>query len=223
MVDYITFPLFFIFNLLNEAGWPRLKGVIFKKQVVSGWALQSSVNQLIQVGVVLGAVNPNIAIRLFAEMFRNRDFSKNPPDDFWMFFNKHSDLELDKLDEPIWSHINPLKNIPETIPFEDIKVEKVQAIIYGGFLFGLGYGLNNNEKAINAYESDVSKIKSEIPRMLEAGLDIDPDSITKPINEYEANCLEIIKDFERKVHPLAEPSKELIEFPVFARRLGLHS
>lgn len=219
----ITFQFFFLNNLLTQVGWPRSKGIIFKKQVVNKIVLRSSVNELVQMGVVLGAVNPKTAIRLFAEAFRGRDFSKQPPNDLLHFFNKYSDLEPDKLAEPIWCHINEWifpPTMPDTIPWEIMLAEVFQVGYNSNFVSGLSYGLNHPEKAINAYERYISDNKSYIPVMLKAGLDIDVNQATQPIYAYEEMCLEVVKDFEKNIHPLASPSRELLEFPVFAKRLA---
>jgi len=219
----ITFQFFFINKLLYQTGWPRHQGIIFKKQFVYKIFLRSAVDQLVMMGVVIGAVNPKTAISLFAEAFRGRDFSKRPPNDLMHFFNEYNELELEKLPRPIWCIINEwlfFSKMPDKLPWEFVIGETFQVGYGGNFVRGLAYGLNHPEKAINAYERYISDIKPKIPEMVKAGLNIDANSVTQSIHGYEEGCLEIVKDFEKNIHPLLSPCRELLEFPVFVKRLS---
>src|SRR5689334_6584825 len=67
------FGFYFVSGLLQEAGWPRRKGV-FNKAVLDTAILDATIDQMIDWAASLGAGRPMLALQAIAEMFRDRDW-----------------------------------------------------------------------------------------------------------------------------------------------------
>ena len=69
-----VFGLYFVGNLLREAGWPRKQG-LFGRLAFDSIVLDAATVQMIDWAASLGAGRPVRALQMIAEMNRDRDWS----------------------------------------------------------------------------------------------------------------------------------------------------
>ncbi|MCH8089079.1 MAG: hypothetical protein IH955_03590, partial [Chloroflexi bacterium] len=66
----------YVAELLRQMGWPRSKGMIFKKKYVDAQVLDVAVQQALQVAVGLGAGRPQLGVAVIADTFANNPWTK---------------------------------------------------------------------------------------------------------------------------------------------------
>jgi hypothetical protein len=232
----MIFPAYFLFGFLNHEGWPRTKGLLIRKKVVSCAVLSGGLVELVQAGIALGALRPKIAIALLAESFAERDWSLNPVADLWANFDSSKKIanKLDKrpaeviaeqIQYPQFSlafyNDNPEKALRDLIEWKFILSNLFTTDYHIVFLQGLIWGLSHSEEALVRYEEERKRLLTTLPLALSAGLNVPPQIET--LEEYADAMEEAVNSFQNRIRPLAEIPQELLKFPAIVIRLNSHA
>jgi hypothetical protein len=235
--DKMTFPTFWFFLFLDCIGWPRTKGLFFRKQVVSSIVLWGGLVALVRAGIALGTLRPKIAVSLLADLFSERDWSQKPVIELWTHFDPSKQLanNSDKLPEEIiaggQSPMDFFSNKPEQ--FDDVLKDAMKDVIEWKFVLsnefsaryhivfikGLIWGLSHPKEALARHEEQRQEDLKYLPDMLSHGLNVQPP---ETLEEFADSMEESVNAFQEEIRPFAEIPHELLNLPVIATRLNLH-
>ncbi len=219
-----TFPSYFLWLFLKQARWPRTKGLLLRKQVVSSAILRALVAYLIQTGIAFGARRPRLAAKLLADAFRQRDWSQQPPAEMWSDFDPSEQIanKPNKRPEEVIMDFNSLglpQGLTDTIEWDLVKTDAFSACYHAAFVRGLIWGIAHPEEAAASYEEQRQRYLKEAPRMVEAGLNIDA-SLIQTLDELVEMMEEMVDLFQERTGPLGDIPIELSAFPLISTRIG---
>jgi hypothetical protein len=233
----MTFPAYWLFGFLNYAGWPRTKGLLIRKKVVSSVILWSGLVALVRAGIALGALRPKTSIILLADLFSERDWSRQPATELWNEFEPseqvadNSDKPPEKVIAGIQSPWDFFKNKPvkldnilkdaidlkDSLEWKFILTDKFSAHYHVIFIKGLILGLSHPEEALACYEEKRQRLLKQLPEMLRAGLEVHP---LETLEEFADSMEESVNAFQNEIRPLAEIPQDLLSLPAIAIRLN---
>jgi hypothetical protein len=93
-----TLPDCVLIRTLNAMGWPRDKGFIRRKKIVSTVVLEAAVTALNELAITLGAKLPVDAIKYIIGSFRNTDWQERSFDEY-LILNLDLQGVIQKLDD----------------------------------------------------------------------------------------------------------------------------
>jgi hypothetical protein len=231
----MTFPAYWLFGFLNYLGWPRTKGLLIHKKVVSSLVLWGGLVELVQAGIALGTLRPKTAITLLADSFAERDWLLNPVTELWAKFDPSKKVanKLDKrpaeviaeqIQYPQFSltlyNNNPEKALQDLIEWKFILSDSFTADYHIIFVQGLIWGLSHPEEALASYKEERKRLLTTLPLAISAGLNVPPQIET--LEEFADAMEEAVNSFQNRIRPLAEIPQELLKFPAIVTRLNSH-
>lgn len=77
---------YYVGSLLREMGWPRKQG-LFRTEAYDTAIVDAAIDQMVDWAASLGAGRPAVALRIIAEMFRDRDWDAQGAPDIEVFIN----------------------------------------------------------------------------------------------------------------------------------------
>ncbi len=227
----MTFPEFWFIFLLNRMGWPRTKGLFFRKKVISPVVLWGGLVSLVRVGIALGALRPKIAVSLLADVLRNRDWSQRPATELWAqldpseqiakSLDKHPEEVIAGDESPLDLSNNSPENSEETlkgvIDWKIILTDSFYAYYHMIFVRGLIWGLSHPEEAVDRHEEQRQKQLKILPEMLSYGLDVhSPETLEGFADAIE----ESVNAFQDEVRSFVKVPQELLSFSAITARLN---
>ncbi|MCJ7786638.1 hypothetical protein MUP06_00245 [Patescibacteria group bacterium] len=227
----MTFPAYWLFGFLNYAGWPRTKGILIRKKVVSSVILRGGLVSLVRAGIALGALRPKTAVRLLADLFSKRDWPRQPATEAWAQFDP-SEKIANTPDKPpeeviagIQSPMSFFNNKPEkfdnilkdVIEWEFIFTDEFSAYYHLIFGRGIIWGLSHPREALARYEEKRQHLLKKLPEMLQAGLEVHP---LETLEEFADSMEESVNVFQKEIRPFVEIPQELLSIPVIDTRLN---
>ena len=219
-----TFPSYFLWLFLKQAGWPRPKGLLVRRQVVSSTILRALVDYLIQTGIAFGARRPQLGVKLLADAFRQRDWSQQPPAEMWSDFDPSERIASKPNERPEevimgFNSLSPLsRGLKERIEWELVKTDSFSACYHAAFVRGLIWGIAHPEEAAARYEEQRQRYLKGAPGMVEAGLNVDA-SLIQTLDEFVDMMEEIVDAFQERTGPLGDIPIELSAFPPINTRI----
>lgn len=229
----MIFPAYILLGFLNHEGWPRTKGLLIRKKVVSCAVLSGGLVELVQAGIALGASRPKIATALLADSFAERDWSLNPGAELWTNFDpskkvtnksdkRPAEVIAEQIQYPQFSlafyNDNPEKALRDFVEWKFILSDLFTTDYHIVFVQGLIWGLSHPEEALASYEEERKRLLTRLPLAISAGLNVPPQIET--LEEFADVMEEAVNSFQNKIRPLAEIPQELLKFPTIATRLN---
>ena len=231
MNEQLKFPAYFLFGFLNYTGWPRTKGLIIRKKVVSSVILWGSLVELVRAGIALGALRPKIAVYLLYDLFSKKVWSGQLAAEMWAQFDP-SEKVTNNSDKPPEEVIVGLQSptdffnnkskkfdkvMKDMIGWEFILTDKFSAHYHCIFISGLIWGLIHPKEAVAYHEEKRQRLLNNLPEMLSAGLDVQPP---KNLEGFASEYENLVNEYQDVIHPFIEIPKELLSLPIIANRLN---
>lgn len=201
---------YFVQAILEQAGWPRKKG-LFGGPQYDTFIVDQVIDQMLSWGASIAAECPKLSLQIIAEMFRNRDWDGNNAPEVKMLIDESRE-EWDKLSDGAPSDVvKPWRlasSIGKSMPAKQLMDKKLVAGIEQLLLESIMWGLGNPDRVKKWYNNHREKIKSSLPIMQEAGLQVED---LPPFDDWIKQCEKTLKDYERDVQPLSEIPKKLFQ------------
>jgi hypothetical protein len=221
----MTFPAFTFLGFLNYTGWPRRKGLLNHKKVVSYTIVWMAVTHLVRAGIALGALRPKIAVSLLADLFSKRDWSEQPAIELWSRFDPSEKIanNLDKtpveviVEFPTPFYHNLKEGLQDFFEWEFLLTDSFSVHYHCLFAEGLIWGLSHHEEALVRYEEQRQEFLKNLPDMLSYGFDVhSPETL----EEYAYAMEESVNVFQDEIRPFAKIPQDLLSLPAIAQRLA---
>lgn len=213
----MTFPIFFLIRLFNAAGWPRKKGPFLRrKKVLPGDVIQRAYEELLKRGMTLGAFDTNRAIELLHDCYREKDWDHDLAEGFIEALEGVSgvrvavDSELRSLSdvfdsmpgETMWGAIlkmdprtNQLFPQDEMVEVDVLEDDGVLGALHWNFAASLLFGIEHPTEVRTALELERSNMTRNLPRLIEAGLELPANYEPPSVDGYLSECLELTDSF----------------------------
>ncbi len=191
----------FTSSLLNVAGWPKRRGLLRRPSINSSVA-DRAIDQMINWAASLGAGRPHLALRVIAEIFRDRNWdAANRPDikQYCEMARAHWDRVPDATPVEI---VKPTR-LSETFgPFIKAKefAGKTLAVAMENYLRdAILWGLTNPGRLTDWYtQLRASQIMLKAQHFRDVGVDVPP-----AIEEWFGECAAAIDQYESDIGPLS--------------------
>ena len=225
MPDQISFPVFFMRTMLNNAGWPKEEGRFRKKLVVNSFLVNITMSQLNRFGVILGFSSPEIALRFLTQAFSTRDWANTSvnffKDEFVPAFDASGNGDI-----PAWEALNSLSGIrphsvkqaEQTIPWEFLADEKMEMSYTLGFLRSITWALIHPTEAKIQLTDELEETISVAEEAEQHGLEFNGELPTA-VTDWAAQTHEIVAAFEAETGSLPEIEHSLLTLPEFSIRV----
>ncbi len=176
-----TFPTFFLYGMLREAGWPRRKGRFSSKPIVDPRFVDSVGIRLMELGMSVGAGRPGLALQLLADVFSDRDWQRQPA------IELTRDLEIFSADlggEKPWEIAWPIRlarvadiTKPESMPWEVLNDQSLYGMIHRQFAVSLWWGVRHPDEVRIALDEAWGAVRRNLSALkawgLQARTDVD--------------------------------------------------
>jgi hypothetical protein len=214
------FGFYFVSGLMQEAGWPRRKGVFNSTAVIDTIILDQAIDQMIDWAAALGAAYPREALQIIAEVFRDRDWNGDERPDIRFF------IEAAKRENESWrgtgvlaphdivqparfagddAHRRAVEGIQKkgsswkgpTMDVKDFKELRVP--LEQWFLEGLLWGFGNPDAFGRWFQTQYEDQIWRVPVMREIGLAVDalPNDA-----QFLKDSEVILRKYEQEISPL---------------------
>lgn len=230
------FGFYFVTGLMQEAGWPRRKGLFNSTAVIDTIILDAVIDQMIDWAAGLGAGRPTLALQTIAEMHRDRDWNSDERPDIKVF------IEGVRTENENWratSAIAPHDVVqPTRFAGADAHRQAVEGIMKNGskwkgptmdvkdfketrpllehfFQEGVLWGLVNAEAFETWYQAHHEDQIQRLPLMRQADLAVGE---LPNLPQFLADSEEILRNYERDVCQLPAVPESLL---ADARTLGV--
>jgi len=231
----MTFVLYYLVGMLKAMGWPRKVGLpMLRKEVVDAFVIRMAIQQMVEFATVLGAKRPNVAIRLIADMFRQRDYTQQPAAQLWAKLDATQTVTLHPEISPAEAIARfigdssgkdygkilgqgPSQNF---VPWSFVGGGPISFASHMPFAMALAWGIEHPEEALAAWEAQYKQYAEDLPEMLAAGLKLDPPHTIPTSDDICASIEEVLAFFQKEVRPLVAVPPELLALPAVARRLN---
>ena len=234
------FPTFLLVGLLTSMGQPRKGGLFGLKRVINSSLLDMALQQLVKVGVALGAGCPTLGLRLIADTF-DREWTPESTMQFLDFYDVH-DLITANPDQRPWEVISPFNFsvTRKTVPWKWLNEPAIATHYLGIFVQGMLWGFLHPQEAGRSLDEERAKIQQRASFWgtvnPERANNQQTDSFW--IDTWEENstasrcisnealyqeCENLVSRFETERRPLVDTPLELLREPRVATVLGRFS
>ncbi|HUS88895.1 MAG TPA: hypothetical protein VMW91_05910 [Desulfosporosinus sp.] len=213
-------------------GWPRKVGFpLLRKNVVDAFVIRMAIEAMVKFAVVLGAKRPDIAIRIIADIFRQRDSKKTTAAELWerqnptaivaahpevspaeaiaRFFCSDKDMAILLGDAPSQNFVPEDFVTSETISFYSTLP----------FAKALVWGIEHPQEALTAFEDERRKYSEKLPDMISSGLKLDPPYTCPTSDDVCKSMQELISSYQNEVRSLSNVPQDLLDLPSVAQRI----
>lgn len=209
-----VFGLYFVGNLLREAGWPRKQG-LFGRESYDSIVLDAAMVQMINWAASLGAGRPVRALQMIAEMNRDRDWSGPDAPRIKDFLDEVGDAwgndgagPSDDIEGAIFQKHG------KSISAQDFTQPQMRNILEQLCLDGLLWGLGYPDAFARWYQAQIERHEAMSPVRERAGLKIDPPL---PLEQFFDDNAAILEEYESEIGMLPAVPERLVSD---ARSLG---
>jgi len=239
----ISFPIYFLFGLLEAAHQPQQIGIpCFRKQIVWLDILRSVVENAIETAVALGAARPTTAISLISHMLSIGDLSQQQAEELWHSLdpteqiNCHPDLYppqaimawpfdagqnegLTTFDWPCIGQTLKYSNC-DYVEWRYFYSNKFGIFYQSSFAEGLVWGLSYPQEASSAHESQRKSMLKKTSQLIDRGIDLhyDPQQACPTLEELCVRGENLVAMFQATVRPFNPIPPELLSLPQIASR-----
>ena len=204
------FGFYFVQNLLEQAGWPRKKG-LFGGPAYDTFIVDEVIEQMLGWGASLAAGRPKMSLQMIAEMFRDKDWDGDNPPNVKMLIDGSREA-WDKVPEGGPREvIEPWRlssSMGKSMPAKNLADRKLIAPLEQLCLEAIMWGLGNPDRVKAWYTNHREKMQSSLPDMQKAGLQVEA---LPPLNEWFEQCESILRDYERDIQPMPEIPTKLLQ------------
>ena len=225
MQPELSFPTYFLLNMVTNAGWPREEGRFRKKSVVSMMVVSSTFTQLNRIGIVLGAGTPEIALKLLTLGFGRRDWQNRSVDDLISTFDPHTKITEMASGAP-WDDLNPIsfkpnsvKQLEETAPWMWLAEPQTEASYSTGFIRSLLWGLLHHNEARSLVTTDAAQTAETSIEAQAHGLQLD-GQLPDDFESWLQNATELVDGYVEAQGALPGIEPSLLKHPLFAARMS---
>jgi len=199
-MDALPFPLWYYFGLLNHLGWPQAKGILRKQLYVNAMLADVALRQIHRMGRVVGAGDPETALELIGDAFRDRDWSSSMED-------------LDRLlESAAAAQLPSFASTNADVPWNALLSPEIRVHLVSTFVGGVWFGLRQPERVIKDVDSDLVGARDNASSWVARGLHVDPDNIPGSFDDELGQASVAIEEFEAAVGPMNSAPQELITF-----------
>ena len=228
----MTFVSYYLVGFLKSMGWPRKLGFpLLRKNVVDAFAIRMAIETMVQFAMVLGAKRPDIAIRIIADIVRQRDSKKKSAAELWEWLNPiaivaaHSEVSPSKAiarffcsdkDMSILLGDAPSQNF---VPEDFVTSETISVCSNLPFAQALVWGIEHPQEALTAFEDERRKYSEKLPEMISSGLKLDPPYTCPTSDDVCKSMQELISSYQNEVRSLCTVPQDLLALPSVAQRI----
>ncbi len=153
------FPTFLLVGLLASMGQPRKGGLFGLKRVIDSTILDMALQQVVKVGVALGAGRPALGLRLSADTFE-REWTPESTMQFLDFYDVHDLIIAEPYQQP-WETISPFNfsETRKTVPWEWLNEPAIATHYFGIFVQGILWGFLHPQEAGKTLNEERSKVQ----------------------------------------------------------------
>lgn len=212
------FGYYFVKSLLRAAGWPRKQG-LFKREGYDTAIMDAAIDQMVDWAASLGAGRPSLALRIIAEMFRDRNWESDGAPQIRSFIGaarESWDSAPNAAPRQVVQPIRLAKAFGASISTKDFQDARLRVALEQNVLEALLWGLANPDRFATWYAGAAQRLQSSLNHMRSSGLAIDA---LPSMAEFFDQSEEIIRNYERDIAPLPTIPEKLLSD---ARALGLN-
>jgi hypothetical protein len=204
----LSFGTWFLHTLVTQEGWPQKKGLL-RKEVVSWDVINTAYKMLEFNAKVIGLCEPEIATKLLAHGFGNRNWLTDPPDIDW----KNS---LDAMSKNPYTP--PTNNPNDMLSWNNVLSQEFSIITEMKHIGALWLGLRNNPSLKTELDHEIhaqSKLAAQMHPEAQRIFSVNIRNIPKSLEESTDLIMrEVIGGWETLTGPLQsapEPLRKFIE------------
>ena len=202
--------------------WPRRTG-LRRTEVVSGLALQSALEQMVQAAITLGAGRPYIAAQMLTKSLPRTNMNKKHVDEFIAELDHHRRIITSR--KPPWAVLagGLVPDISANLRWEDLGWNTIQNPWTSAMNRGLVWGLLHHEAACQAFEDETKTYRAGSADAIRSGLAIPAASPFPTLDSRFEHVEGIVRSFERRFGRLPDPAQDIMSAPAFKGRLQASS
>ena len=202
------FGFYFVTNLLEQAGWPRKKG-LFGGLFCDTHVVDKTIDQMLAWSASLAAGRPELSLQMIAEMCRNKDWDGPESPDIIMYielarakWDKHLEGGPADVVQP-W-RLSETRG--KTISSEQFADRKLTAALEQLCLDAILWGLGNPTRVTQWYAKHRQAVQASLKDMQRAGLQVDAQP---EFDDWLEQCANILAGYERDINPLPPIPRKL--------------
>ena len=204
------FGFYFVSNLLRKAGWPRKQGV-FGKSFIDTTVLDSAVDQMIEWAAAIGAGRPTLALRVIAEIYRDRDWSGAEAPNIKSLINsarKENELWCENNVTSPREVVNPPRfaKASSRIKSQELSEGSNSTALEQLFVEGLLWGFANPKAFSSYYHTLSTKHQERLDYLKDTNLEIE---LPLQLDDFYSQSEQILINYEHEVHSLPRIPEEL--------------
>lgn len=206
----VSFPAWFFYGMLRSMDWPKKVG-LRRRLVVNAFIADRLADQLGTIGRDIGAGAPDIAVKLLADSFQDRNWEAQPPEEIdELLEGWHNDgwspLEESDAEAP-WQ-----RRVQATVPWELLSGSKMGLEVTGRFVAELWFGLTHADAVKRDVDASLTGSKQRAAEAASYGLAVDPEALPSSAAESIAQALAAVRDFEEDEGVLPQAPEALATF-----------
>jgi len=216
----LVFAEYVLAQLFRSVGWPRKSGFFGHNIVVETSVVDIVGRQLVIIGIGLGVGRPVLAVRLIADSFQKRDWSKQSATEFLESLDPNQRVLTNPNQRPCEVIAPTMENMGrKSIPWKWLCEPRLAIHYTGTFSQALIWGLLHPEEAENALNEERLLYEQWVPFLQSAGTMISTQYAWSTNEDFYKNCEEIVKIFVHDIRQLVDTPKELRSEASIERRL----
>lgn len=220
----MSFVLWYVERQLNNAGWPRSKGLFRKVNYVSTDLVDAVVEQGLEICMGLGAGRPSLGARVIADAFMNNPWTPNSTAGLLEHLNvaggdvaRHSDLSP-------WKALvfeDRMTPFMTEIEWEKQLGSQEIANLWTGLSAKAAlWGLLHEDEMAAAFEADNRRFEEAAARnAVRLGIAVPVETPWPSVDDFYQACEDFVTSFESENSALSAIPKALRDAPAVARRL----
>ena len=225
----MPFSVWWLLAYLHGLGWPRKRGLLRRRPVVSALVLDGAIRGLAHVGCGLGASRPDLAARGIAQALSYLNRDALGADDLLDLFDRTAATWDEEGGVP-WEVLAALfvpravelarlegqRGPPQAVVDPEVDLEVMDdpsyyarvSMLWAGSLY---FGMTDPADVQRFTEAELQEINEDAPRWRAVGLNIPATNPWANVDAFYENCREFISTYEATVEPLPPIPAQLQE------------
>jgi hypothetical protein len=207
------FGNYFVRKMLEQNGWPKRSGLLSSKAVIDALVTDTILNQMVDWSAGLGACKPDLALKMIATSYKDRDWEdKNSIDVLTLtqdlkkqWESKDKNIAPHDVSEPAILS----KFYGKRVDAKILNDPEVRKMIGCECIFGLLWGLIYPDRFKEWFEADEKRRNDQRPIYEEAGLEFDPAFLT--LDKFLSESVLMLEMHEKENGLLSDIPQKLIE------------
>lgn len=202
------FGFYFVTNLLEQAGWPRKKG-LFGGAAYDTLIVDKTIDQMLAWSASLAAGRPELSLQMIAEMFRDKDWDgPDSPDIASVIEGSRPDWDKHPNGTPT-DVVQPWRlsgTSGKSIPAKQLADRKLIVALEQLCLEAIMWGLGNPARVTDWYIKNQQTGHASIANMQRAGLQVEA---LPELDDWLEQCASILSEYERDIQPMPQIPRKL--------------